>query len=117
MSSNIRLQRICEHCGDNFTAKTTVTRFCSDRCAKRAYKARKRKEKIKESKTETKKKQLEPIEILKAKEYLSIKEVSKLIGVSRRSVYRLIEQGEIRKNKIGSRTIIKRSEVDKLFIS
>ncbi len=28
MSSNIKLQRICQHCGNEFTAKTTVTQYC-----------------------------------------------------------------------------------------
>lgn len=41
MSSNIRLQKTCQHCGNRFTAKTTVTKFCSDTCAKWAYKQRK----------------------------------------------------------------------------
>ena len=27
MSSNIRIKRFCEQCGEEFTAKTTVTRF------------------------------------------------------------------------------------------
>ena len=40
MSSNIAIQRICQHCGKEFTARTTVTQYCSDDCAKRAYKAR-----------------------------------------------------------------------------
>ena len=46
MSSNIEIERICQHCNKDFIAKTTVTRYCSDDCAKRAYKARKRAEKI-----------------------------------------------------------------------
>ena len=46
MSSNIRVQRICQFCGKEFTARTTVTKYCSDVCAKRAYKARKRTEKV-----------------------------------------------------------------------
>ncbi|PJJ76468.1 hypothetical protein BXY57_2088 [Thermoflavifilum aggregans] len=46
MSSNIRLQKTCQYCGNRFTAKTTVTQFCSDTCVKRAYKPRKRNEKI-----------------------------------------------------------------------
>ena len=40
----LTINRVCEHCGANFTAKTTTTRFCSDSCAKRAYKRRKRQE-------------------------------------------------------------------------
>ncbi|HEY4937191.1 MAG TPA: hypothetical protein VII44_11450, partial [Puia sp.] len=46
MSSNIRLKKVCQHCGNLFTAKTTVTKFCSDDCAKRNYKKRKREEGI-----------------------------------------------------------------------
>ena len=46
MSSNIRVPKICQHCGTEFIAKTTVTKFCTDNCAKRAYKVRKRNEKI-----------------------------------------------------------------------
>src|SRR5690554_6590748 len=28
MSSNIRITRVCQFCGNSFTAKTTVTKFC-----------------------------------------------------------------------------------------
>ena len=31
MSSNIRISKVCQHCNRVFTAKTTVTKFCSDR--------------------------------------------------------------------------------------
>ncbi|HBH06588.1 MAG TPA: DNA-binding protein, partial [Flavobacteriales bacterium] len=43
MSSNMRIPKICQECGSDFIAKTTVTQYCSDRCSKRAYKKRKRK--------------------------------------------------------------------------
>ena len=46
MSSNIRNEKVCQQCGNEFVAKTTVTQYCSDICAKRAYKARKKKEKL-----------------------------------------------------------------------
>ncbi|WP_431218056.1 hypothetical protein ACQ86N_02235 [Puia sp. P3] len=49
MSSNIRLKRVCEHCGKVFTAKTTVTKFCSDECAKKNYKLRQKATAIAES--------------------------------------------------------------------
>ena len=38
MSSNFVVKRLCEHCGQVFEAKTTVTRFCSKLCNKRSYK-------------------------------------------------------------------------------
>lgn len=115
MSSNIRIQRICEFCNNEFTAKTTVTKYCSGICAKKAYKERKRKDKIKTSNKETKRIVTLPIELLKSKEFLNITEVSELIGISKRTVYRLIENQKLTKLKIGTRTIIRRSDLDELL--
>ncbi len=113
MSSNIKIQRICEYCGKEFTAQTTVTKYCSTICTGRAYKARKRSEKVEISNLETARIKNQPIEDLKAKEFLNINEVCKLVGISRRTIYRLIEQGELNKIKVGTRTIIKRLELNK----
>lgn len=116
MSSNIRVQRICQQCGKEFTAKTTVTKFCGDDCAKRAYKARKRAEKVEASNEETLQTITRPIEELKAKEYLTAQDVAKLLGCSVRSVYYYIENGTIKATNLGQRlTRVKRSELDKLF--
>jgi excisionase family DNA binding protein len=64
--------------------------------------------------------QLQPIkaqafEELKEKPFLSIAETCKLIGISRRTVYRMMERGELTAGKAGKRTIIRRSDLDKLF--
>jgi len=115
MSSNIKVQRICQHCSNEFTARTTVTKYCSDKCSKAAYKARKRAEKVKQSNAETTRIKNQPIEQLKAKEFLSINEVCQLVGISRRTVYRLIEQGDLKKIKVGSRTLIKRLALNMLL--
>lgn len=116
MSSKIEVQKICEYCGNEFIARTTVTRYCSDVCAKRAYKARKRDEKVKKSNSETKTLKYQSIEEIKAKEFLTVKEVAHLLNCSVRSVYYYIENGTINAVNIGQRiTRIKRSEIDKLF--
>ena len=116
MSSNIFIQRICEHCSKEFTARTTVTKFCSDSCAKRAYKARLKAEKIKKSNTETLKVKNKPIEELKAKEFLSVKDIALLLGCSTRTAYRLIDKGKIRAVNLSERlTRVKRSELNKLM--
>lgn len=118
MSSNIKVQRICLYCGNEFTARTTVTKYCSDNCSKRAYKVRKRAEKIEQSNTETQKIKLQPIEQLKAKEFLTVKEVAQLLNCSVRSAYYYIENGTINAVNLGQRiTRVKRSEIDKLFQS
>lgn len=103
MSSNIRLQRICQHCGNEFTAKTTVTKYCGDTCAKRAYKARKKAEKISSSNKETLQIKKQPIQNVKAKEFLTAKDAALLLGLSLRTVYRLINNGTIKATNLGER--------------
>ena len=115
MSSNINIKRICQYCSTEFTAHTTVTKYCSHKCSQRAYKDRKRAEKIEKSNIETKQKQKQPIELLKAKEFLNVNEVCELIGVSRRTIYRLVKSNQLNIIKIGSRTIIKRSALDEIL--
>ena len=116
MSSNIEIERISEHCNKDFIAKTTVTRYCSDDCAKKAYKARKRAEKIGVSVAEIQQIRQKPIEDLKAREFLTVKNVAQLLNCSVRSVYCYIENGKIKATNIGQRLIrVKRSEIDKLF--
>jgi excisionase family DNA binding protein len=115
MSSNIRVQRICQHCSNEFTARTTTTLYCSHRCNSAAYKAKLRAGKVEQSNKETQRIKSQPIEQLKAKAFLSIADTCKLIGISRRTVYRMIERGELITGKAGKRTIIRRSDLEQLL--
>jgi excisionase family DNA binding protein len=116
MSSNIQIQRICQHCGKEFTARTTVTQYCGDDCAKRAYKARLRTVKVDQSNKETQRIKTQAIEELKAKEFLTVREVARLLNCSVRSAYNYIDAGTIKAVNLGRRvTRVKRSEIDKLF--
>jgi len=116
MSSKIRIQRICEYCKEEFTARTTVTRVCSTKCRKASYKARKRNEKIELSNKETILIKNQSVEELKAKEYLTVKDVSMLIGCSVDTVYKLIEKGKINAVNLAERmTRVKRSELNKVL--
>lgn len=116
MSSNIEIQRICECCNHEFTAKKTTTRFCSHKCASRAYKLRLKNDKIEKSNIETLKIKNKPIIDLKDKEFLTVKEVSLLLGFSTRTLYRMINENKINAYNFTERkTIIKRSDIDLLF--
>lgn len=115
MSSNILVVRICQYCGKEFLARTTVTKNCSPQCAKRAYKARIRTQKIERSDAETQHIISQPIKDIQAREFLNVKDVAQLIGIGTRTVFRLIEQGQLPKIKVGKRTVIKRSDVDRLM--
>jgi len=116
MSSNIKVQRICQHCGNEFTARTTTTLYCSHRCNSAAYKAKIRTGKVDASNKETQLIKTQPIEELKAKEFLTVRDIATLLNCSVRSVYYYIESGTIRATNLGQRiTRVKRSELDKLF--
>lgn len=111
----MEIHKICQYCNTPFIAKKTTTKCCSDACSKRAYKKRKRDEKIKASNKETISIINQPLEELKAKEFLSITDASRLLGVSRRTIYRMIDRKELPFGKFGNRTIIKRGDIDNHF--
>jgi excisionase family DNA binding protein len=116
MSSNIRIQRICEYCNKEFTARTTKTKTCSDNCAKILYKQKQREAKIETSNIETQVIKAKPLEDIKAKEFLTVRDVSKLLNCSVRTVYNYIESGNIKAVNLSQRvTRVKRSEIDKIF--
>lgn len=116
MSSNIRVGRVCMHCGVDFVARTTVTQYCSDKCSKAAYKARVRNKKVEKSETETHSIKTAGIDQIKSKEFLTVPDVAKLINCSRRTTYRLILDGTIPAIRLSDRKItIKRSDLDKVF--
>lgn len=116
MSSNIQVQRICAHCGKEFTARTTTTLYCSKQCNRTDYKAKQRAKKVEASNKETQRIKAQPIEQLKAKEFLTVREVARLLNCSLRSAYYYIDSGTITAVNLGQRmTRVKRSEIDKLF--
>ena len=121
MSTNIKLKKVCEFCGEHFIAKTTVTRYCSHKCNSRHYKQRKREEKLGIASVKTKVEQLAIPDLefgrLAEMEFLNIREVSVLIGISERTIYRLMKSGALKTKKIGRRTIIPRYAIDQLLNS
>ena len=46
MGKRMEIKKICKFCGEPFIAQKTTTRYCSHRCNSRAYKLRKKGEKI-----------------------------------------------------------------------
>lgn len=116
MSSNISINRICQHCNGEFTARTTTTQYCSQRCNRAAYKAKIRAGKIEQSNKETLRTKNRPLDELKSKEFLTVREVANLLNLSIRTAYYQIENGTIQAVNLGQRiTRVKRSEIDKLF--
>ena len=116
MASNIRVKKICENCSKEFEARKTTTKTCSDACAKKLYKNKKRDEKIESVTINTTLMKYNEMEEVKAKEFLTVADLAKLLNCSRRTAYNFIQRGDIKSVNIAKRkTLIKRSEVDKLF--
>ena len=86
MGSNIYLQKICEQCGKEFTARTTVTRFCSHTCSSRAYKDRTRKDKVEKIKTDTIRIKTKEIREIQARDVLTVSEVAATLSLSVKTV-------------------------------
>lgn len=116
MSSNIFIQKVCQFCNNEFTARTTVTKYCSDTCAKRAYKQRIRQSKINNVEKEVSAQlNLDAKTILKEEEFLSANQTAILLGVGRTTIYRYLISREIKCVQIRGKTFIRRCDIDKLF--
>lgn len=112
MSSNIKIERTCEFCGAKFIAQTTVTRFCSKRCAERSYKARMKEEKIQRAQTAPP----SNLSTIKEKDFLTVAEVGQLLGMTRQGVYKLIHRGDLVASKLSSRlTLIKKESISAML--
>ena len=115
MSTNIKITRICEFCKNEFTARTTRTRYCSLSCNSKGYKSIVRQSKIKQSNMQTEIAKNPELEIVRVKDFLSISQASILFGISRRTFYRIISRGELDVAKFGTRTVIRRCDIDSFF--
>jgi excisionase family DNA binding protein len=116
MSTNIKIQRICQHCGNEFTAKTTATKYCSHICNSRHYKLKVKSNKIERSNTETLKIKSSINEDVQTKEFLTVRDVATLLSCSIRTAYRLVNNGTIIGVNLAERmTRISKNELQKVL--
>ena len=113
MSSNIKIERICEWCGNRFMAQTTVTRFCSKRCSEHSYKERMRQKKMALSNMETSQCNLDRKS--KDKDFLTPTETAQYLGVGRTYIYDCINRGKIKVTRIGRKTLISKADIQSMF--
>tara|TARA_R110000850_G_scaffold218852_3_gene344441 strand:+ start:29317 stop:29673 length:357 start_codon:yes stop_codon:yes gene_type:complete len=117
MSSNLQIPKKCDYCGNAFIARTTVTKYCSHICNSRHYKQIKRNEKVQQSLEQSISNPLPQANInpTQNKDFLSVSEVSQLIGVSRWTIQRMIKRGQLKAARFGRKQIITRSQIESLF--
>ncbi len=112
MSSNIEIQKICTYCHKEYIAKTLVTKYCSHRCNQRHYKEVKRQEGLHAHKV------IVPIKVPQSRneDFLSITKSAALIGISDRTIFRLIARGIITPIKKGRNVLIPKNELLKITV-
>ena len=101
-AASVRIERICEFCGKTFIAKTCKTRFCCKACNDKYYKELIRNDRYnavtKEVKEEKKKRirlAVDELEVIQAREFISLKQLAIYLGVSRKSIYTYMRIYEI----------------------
>lgn len=114
MERKIKIDKKCMFCGQDFVAQKTTTRYCSLPCASKAYKRRKREEKISLAKQEYNEPKLEK-EALLSKAFLSPTECATLLGVGKATIYRYLKNSEIKCVQFSGKTKIRRSDIDEMF--
>lgn len=132
MGKLMQIPKICIWCGANFIAQKEATQYCSHKCNQRAYKNNLRKKKQKQKNEEAKEMTKPPIiqkiksvqesnpfinklTIIKEKEYLSVLEVSILMGVTRNTINKYCVSGKLKCLKMNRKIFIRRKDLDSLF--
>lgn len=114
MNSNIRINRICEHCGQEFTAKTVRTRYCSHACNRKGHKKAERDDKLKAAKVSIR---VDPLNLkhdsvnweeLTRKPFLTVSEACLVLNVRVETLRRWIKEGIVRTNRVGKKHLISR---------
>ena len=83
-ASKIPIKKVCEHCKQEFVAWKTTTKYCSHQCNSRAYKSKRREERVQRTEVNEQEKKVKD---LIDKPYLSIAEAGRLLGISRHTIY------------------------------
>jgi len=112
----MEITRICQFCEGEFIARKTVTKYCSQKCASKAYKQKQRESKIKNSNKEAlNKPNSTDLSILKDREYFTVSKAALLLGVSRATMYRYLTANIIKSLVIRGKTFVRRQDIDALF--
>lgn len=111
----MRITRICQFCHQEFTAKTTKTKFCSLKCGSRNYKLIIRHKTNDVSNKEMEKVRIQDFEAIKKRDYLSVAECGQFLGISRRTLYRMMERNDVDTVKLGRRRLVVRKSVEAIF--
>ena len=115
----------CEWCHKTFIGQMVTARFCSSKCCDQAYRYKRKVQSGKYTPADSnidlstlsrrvdERKHFN--DTLKDKQFLSPSEAAKLLGVCRSTIYNYLALQELRAKQFRGKTIIRRSDIEKLF--
>lgn len=114
-------KKTCEWCGKTYYAQKITTSYCSHSCASRAYKARKRTEVMARFVAENPIVQnKDPVQSTKSSvsgvDVMTPRVAAAYLGIGKTTLYRYIEGGKIKVLKLSGKTLIRRSDLDDMFV-
>ena len=112
MSSKIEISKKCEWCGNVFIARKSSTSYCSHRCSNLAYKEKIRQQRLNALKDELSiKERTKQNAEFKDKEYLFPIEAARLLGISKATIYRYLEENMIISVRFKGKTFIRKYDI------
>lgn len=103
----MRQTRKCAFCGKAFTTNNGMQKYCCERCAEEAKRARKKK-------VQNFINAVEPIAELQSQEYLTFAKAAVLMGCTRQYIYKLVKQGKLNASRLSSRMLlIRKADIKK----
>ena len=112
-TERIQFEFACKTCGKLFIAYTSTTKYCSPNCAKRGYKAAKRKERLQLESEETQERNRQNL-LLQVN--LSLTDAAALLGISRPTLYKLLDDRKVELLRISKRTVrVRQSDISNLY--
>jgi excisionase family DNA binding protein len=113
MTGKFEYKKVCQFCGNVFVAQKSTTKYCSEVCARRAYKAEARQKRLQAESAEIKERNRQN---LLAQENLSLTDAAALLGISRPTLYKLLNERGVELLRISKRTIrVKKSDLLNLY--
>lgn len=111
----MNILKTCLVCGTSFVATKISSKYCCRKCERVAFRQREAEKKKKEQENASGSDALQIPPELNDKQFLSPKDVAKLLGVGLTTVYRYFYSGLLKAVRVRRHTLVRRSDLDKFF--
>lgn len=105
----MRKTRKCAFCGREFTSNSGMQKYCCEKCAAEAKRARKKK-------TQDFLNNVESLAELRRQEYFTFSKAAVLMGCTRQYIYKLVAQGKLKASRISGRmSLVRKADIEAML--